>query len=232
MWKWDKIRRWLELVEHLLTLKDLIEFALALGLGTVITNLIAPRISTRWWLAIWLLSSAFLLWFISWIAPKLKRRGIKPEAWCENAKKQDISKMRYRLVDVKWEAHRSAVDISDPYIDFTVTFVNASVFNLTSPEVEGKAKFQKNAVHYSLELTKHFPVPRGEKVWMELRQRLTSSMATKMQELINARRDGQAPVSLDFSEIKITFDAEFLGRSNPQKFMWLGPERVPVTNPD
>lgn len=230
MWpKWNKIKRSLELAEHLLTLKDLIELLLALGLGRVFRNLLVTRIAAMWLMPIWLLSSALILWLIGWIAPKLKRRGIKPETWCEAAAKEDIAKMWLRLVDIRWEAQRSPAGTSDPYIDFTVTFVNSSVFNLTSPTLEGKAKFDKAPLPLSPELTKPFPVPRGEKVWMQIRQHLSPSTAEKIQALVNGRREGQIPVSLDFSEIKLSFDAEFLGR-HWQKFTWIGPEKVPATN--
>jgi len=231
MWpKWNKIKRWSELAEHLLTLKDLIELLLALGLGRVVRNLLVTRIAPMWLMPIWLLSTALILWFIGWIAPKFKRSGIKPEVWCEAAAQKDMSKMRQRIVDIKWEVNR-CLGASDPYIDFNVTFLNASVFNLSSPTIEGKAKFGNDPVLGIPELTKPFPVPRGEKVWMQIRQHLSSNMANKIQELINARRDGQVAASLDFSEIKINFNAEFLGHQQ-KGFAWVGPERVPVVNPD
>jgi hypothetical protein len=229
-WKWDRMRRWLELGEHLLTAKDLIEAVIALGIAGYLRNLLVNRMPSNLLMPFWFISSGLLLWFFTWIIPKLKRRRIKPEAWCEAARSEDIGKMWQRLADVKWEVATRNFKASDPYIEFNVTFLNASVFNLTSPIIEGKAKFGNDPCSAPPELTKPFPIRRGERVWMQIRQHVSADAAIKMQELINTWQEGRNRPSLDFREIRINFDGEFLG-DKPQRLTWSGPEKVLIVNP-
>jgi hypothetical protein len=145
------------------------------------------------------------------------------ERWCEALAHNDTSNMQQRVIAVIWEPHR-VDERSNHYIEFRITFVNASIFELKSPRLGGIAKFDRHPLPFIPQFGQPYPLARGQKTWMSIRQPLTKEIAEDIQARLN--RDGVA-VDLDFSELEITFDVEFPGRTTWQ-WTWKGRDSVSV----
>lgn len=142
-------------------------------------------------------------------------------SWCCEMVSDDQKKMGQRLLAVKWEPQRS-LDGSDPYIDFDITFVNASVFDLNKPAtISGKAKFRNKPLASLPQLEKSFPIPHHEKIWIKVRQFVTGGMAQEMKNAISLEQS----TLLDFSDVRIPFTGYCHGIANPS-FEWSGPPSI------
>ena len=137
----------------------------------------------------------------------------------------DVGNMIQRIHAATWQPAR-AFGPNDPYIDFKVTFVNASVFELKSPRIKGTASFDTHPLPHPPQFAPNgiFPLSRGMKTWVMIRQFLTPETAKKIQERINVDR---AIADLDFSGVGICFDVEFQGRQK-WEWTWWGRDRVSV----
>lgn len=138
----------------------------------------------------------------------------------------DTKNMFARVFAVKWEPHRACFDPSnpnDPHIDFKVTFVNASIFQLESPRLQGSTFFNNQPLASQPNLDQAFTLSRG-KTWMVIRQFVTREIAREMQDRINADK---GVVNLDFSRLRITFDTKFSDRPTGS-FTWEGHSGVSV----
>ncbi len=159
------------------------------------------------------------------LEPPKKNQNASPR-WCEEMVKDDSKKMNQRILAVKWEPHR-AFESSDPYVDVTITFVNATVFNLKKPQIiQGKAKFRRQPLTSPPQLEQPFAMPHGEKTWIKVRQFLSSGMAREIQESLNS---GRGTTVLDFSEVHIIFDTE-CPDCPPGQFDWVGIDNVSLTD--
>jgi hypothetical protein len=143
--------------------------------------------------------------------------------WCEALAHNDISNMQQRVIAVSWEPRR-VNERSNYYIEFKITFVNASIFELKSPRLGGIAKFDRHPLPFTPQFGQPFPLTRGQKTWMSIRQPLTKEIAEDIQGRLN--RDG-VTVDLDFSDLEIIFDVEFPGRPTWQ-WTWKGRDSVSV----
>lgn len=171
----------------------------------------------------------FLLWLIEHSSPKRRNSpDTIPQAleWSNRMLTEDAKNIGQRVFAVKWEPHRR-LDGSDPYVDFAVTFVNATVFSFKKPTViQGKAKFRNTPLTFAPQLEKAFPLPHGPKTLMIIRQCLTPGMAKDIQESINSNK----PIKtvFDFCDICITFDIES-PHSPLNQLDWRGAGEVSLT---
>lgn len=156
-------------------------------------------------------------------APPAEDAKSELERWCEALVHNDTSNMHQRVIAVSWEPRR-VDERSNHYIEFKITFVNASIFELKSPRLGGIAKFDRHPLPFTPQFAQPFPLTRGQKTWMSIRQPLTKEIAEDMQTRLN--REGVA-VNLDFSDLEITFDVEFPGRPTWQ-WIWKGRDSVSV----
>jgi hypothetical protein len=158
------------------------------------------------------------------LEPPQKLQDTSPR-WYEEMVKDDSKKMNQRILAVKWEPHR-VFESSDPYVDFAITFVNATVFHLKKPQIiHGKAKFRRQPLTSPPQLEQPFAMPHGDKTWIRVRQFLSSGMAREIQELINS---GRGQTVLDFSEVHIIFETE-CPNLPPGNFDWVGIDNVSLT---
>lgn len=231
MGRWDSFKWFLDWIGRIRTLVDLL---LALGLGAVLKAILANHIPQIWLTPIWLLSSAAILALIAWVVPALFRRHraaeLPPSAapqsnWCDALAENDKANMVQRVIAVRWEPRR--VDQgSNHYIEFKITFVNASVFELKAPRLEGVARLDRHPLPFEVQFDQAFPLSRGQKTWMSIRQPLTAEIARDIQSRLDAR-DGGVVVNLDFSQVRITFDVVFPGRPTWQ-WTWEGSDSISV----
>jgi hypothetical protein len=215
----EKIERFFRWLGYL---RNMVWLLTALGLGDLLKALLATHIPTIWQTPFWLLSSAAILALIAWVIPALIGRRAASLNWCDEIAANDAKNMFQRVFAVRWEPHR-VFDSHGPYIDFKITFVNTSVFELKSPRLQGTTNFDRHPLPHPPQLDKAFPLSRG-RTWMMIRQFIPPEIATDMQKRINADR---GTVNLDFSHVRISFDVELPGRQ-PWMFTWEGRDGVSV----
>ncbi len=142
--------------------------------------------------------------------------------WLGRMITEDLDRLQQRVIAVRWEPRR-AFDKTDPYIDFVVTFVNATVFAFNKPEkIQGKAKFGNHPLSSAPQLETAFPLTSRERATMVIRQFVSPSMAQHMQAAISAPNHS---AMLDFSEVKIFLNGHCDGIANTN-FDWMGPNEV------
>jgi len=137
---------------------------------------------------------------------------------CDEMADADKKNMFSRVTAVRWKP-RLFSDENIHYVEFEITFVNASVFELTSPQLNGIAEFDRHQLAHPPRILETFPLVRGAITRMIIHQPLDRPVAAALEQ--RANRDVKA--SLDFSKVRITFDAEFPGRQ-PWKWSWSGRE--------
>lgn len=145
------------------------------------------------------------------------------ERWCEALAHNDKENINQRVIAVAWEPRR-VNERNSHYIEFKITFVNASIFELKSPRLGGIVHFDRHPLPFPPQFSQSFPLARGQKTWIGIRQPLTKEIA----EDIQARIVNDVLADLHFSDLEITFDVEFPGRPTWQ-WTWKGRDSVSVT---
>jgi hypothetical protein len=109
----------------------------------------------------------------------------------------------------------------NPYIDFRVTFINATVFNVKAESVEGESQYRNSPLPQRLSLINQFTLYHGESKIVLLRQHVSRETATAIQS-------ARGVVKLDFNRIRIRFklfDGVYLTGA-PYEVLWGAPEVV------
>jgi hypothetical protein len=196
---------------------------------------LASHIPQPWLLPFWLFSSAAILALIVWLTPKIftsqkeqsekqnAETGTDRQRWCESLACSDKENINQRVIAVAWEPRR-VNERNSHYIEFKITFVNASIFELKSPRLGGIVHFDRHPLPFSPQFSQSFPLARGQKTWISIRQPLTKEIAEDMQ----ARIVNDALADLHFDHLEITFDVEFPGWPTWQ-WTWKGRGSVSVT---
>jgi hypothetical protein len=157
---------------------------------------------------------------------KLQASGIKIDAlrippptscWCNAMADADTKNIFSRVTAVRWRPRR-VFDGNNNYIEFEVTFVNASVFELTSPQLLGVAEFDGHPLPHPPRIVEPFALVRGAKIWMKIHQPLSLEIARDLQQRVNLEG---TKANLDFSKVRVIFDVEFPGRKS-WKWNWTG----------
>jgi hypothetical protein len=145
------------------------------------------------------------------------------ERWCEALAHNDKENITQRVIAVAWEPRR-VNERNSHYIEFKITFVNASIFELKSPRLGGIVHFDRHPLPFPPQFGQSFPLARGQKTWISIRQPLTKEIA----EDIQARIVNDVLADLHFSDLGITFDVEFPGLPTWQ-WTWKARDSVSVT---
>jgi hypothetical protein len=145
------------------------------------------------------------------------------ERWCEALAHNDKENINQRVIAVAWEPRR-VNERNSHYIEFKITFVNASIFELKSPRLSGIVQFDRHPLPFPPQFGQSFPLARGQKTWISIRQPLTKEIA----EDIQARIVNDVLADLHFSDLGITFDVEFPGLPTWQ-WTWKARDSVSVT---
>jgi len=156
--------------------------------------------------------------------PPTETKAAAPSWWDEMVA-DDAKKIKERLVVIQIEPqpHFTAIE---PYIEFKLTFVNATVFSFILEKIEGETYFQRSplAQHPNI-VDPPFTLRHGATGVMTIRQCLSKELA---QTLASAR----GHVKLDFSRICFSFFVISASVDAPKKFFWFGSDDVTVANRD
>jgi hypothetical protein len=139
-------------------------------------------------------------------------------SWCDQMADADKKNMFSRVTAVRWKPRCVLLDKNTNYVEFGITFVNASVFELKSPQLQGVAEFDGHPLPHLPRIVEPFPLVRGARTWMKIHQPLDLEIARDLQQRVN---NDAMKANLDFSKVRITFDAEFPGRQS-WKWSWTG----------
>jgi hypothetical protein len=221
---WQKFIRALDWISRV---KTFVELLVSLGLGAVFNTLLIASIPSIWRTPIWLLSSAAILSLIAWGIPWLiHRKATEDQAktdspektWCEVMVEEDAKRTseRIAILSVEPQPHYGE---SEPYIDFRITLINATVFRIETSKIEGQTYYGRTPLMQSPNL---FDVKRtnspsslyhGEKTTLVVQQPLSSLTIDNLQ-------GARGIVKLDFNRVSITFTVRDGMPGAPESFKW------------
>jgi hypothetical protein len=226
MTTWERVERFFRWLGYL---RNLFWLLAALGLGNLLKAVLAKHIPEIWQTPLWLLSSAAILGIVIWIVPAVfNRYPPTPRTWCDEIAASDAKHIRDRVI-VLWEQPEPHYfGPGDPYITFMVTFINATIFRLTSEKIEGETFYGMNPLKDAPRIVNQqqlmpLILNHGTRVSLLLRQPLSREVAQRLNEQ-------RGHVALDFSKVWISFRAE--GQGAPGTFRLCGDADVTVANRD
>jgi len=152
-------------------------------------------------------------------------------AWCDKMAADDAKHMRDRIWWV-WDDPQATyrVDGGDPYITFRVTFVNATIFRLTTlSTIEGETFYGRDPLGNGPRIMNQELLPlilnHGARVSLRVRQPLTRDVAFRLSEQ-------KGRVTLDFNRVGVDFNVDRPeGTPGPEVFRLNGTD-VTVANRD
>jgi hypothetical protein len=144
------------------------------------------------------------------------------QKWCTELVKEDAKRTQERIMALTWEPHPYlTLEETNPYIDFRVTFINATVFNVKAESIEGESQYRNSPLPQRLSLINQFTLYHGESKIVLLRQHVSRETATAIQS-------ARGVVTLDFNRIRIRFrlfhDVYLPGA--PYEVLWSAPEVI------
>jgi hypothetical protein len=172
---------------------------------------------------------------LGWLAavvflPRVESAAVMPLAqtdktWCDKIVEEDAKRMTERVMVVSWEPQPHFLE-NEPYVDFKLTFVNATVFRLISQKIDGETYYGRSplAQHARL-IDAPFALLHGDKKWLTIRQPLS-------RETANVLASARGLVKLDFSRVCITFNVLESLPNAPDHFSWFGKDDVIVASRD
>lgn len=160
---------------------------------------------------------------------RLKKEANQTPNWCAELVKEDAKRTQERIVAPIWVPLRH-FDLREPnpYVDFRVTFINATVFNVEADKIEGQSYYERSPLPHLLSVAPEsdkFSLVHGDVKQIMLRQHVSRETAEAME---NAR----GVVRLDLSRVRIKFkvlNSDIQGA--PTQFDW-HPEDAMVAIPN
>jgi hypothetical protein len=139
-----------------------------------------------------------------------------PSSWCDEMVVDDAKRTTERIVIVDTQPQLHLQE-ADPYLDFSITFINATVFRIEALKIEGESYFGRTplAQHPRLLMSPdgRLTLYHGEKRILNIRQFLSKDVAAT---LASAR----GIVQLDFSRVSLQFKVLSTVPGAPETFSW------------
>jgi len=150
--------------------------------------------------------------------PKPDPTSLPEKTWGEIMAEEDAKRTSERIVIVSVEPQPHYGE-TEPYIDFRITLINATVFCIESSKIEGQTYYGRTPLMqppklFDVKLTNnHSSLYHGEKTTLVVQQPLSSPT---IDNLVGAR----GIVKLDFNRVAITFTVRDGMPGAPESFKW------------
>jgi len=151
-------------------------------------------------------------------APKLEPTEPPEKTWGDIMAEEDAKRTTERIVIVSVEPQPHYGE-SEPYIDFRITLINATVFRIETSKIEGQSYYGRTPL---MQPPKLFDIKlnngpsslyHGEKTTLVVQQPLTSLTIDNLQ-------GARGIVKLDFNRVAITFTVQHGMPGAPESFKW------------
>jgi hypothetical protein len=126
--------------------------------------------------------------------------------WGDKLEADDAQHIKERVIVVTCEPElRALLAAIDPYIDFTFTFVNGTIFRLTSESIDGPASFGRDPIpqHPTL-VDPPLVLGHGAKQWIKIRQFVSRELAWAEKPLRDFRTVDGERLLLEIAKSELT----------------------------